>query len=99
MTAMLETIADDLIARFKKRVETHAGMPFEQTGVSVPSRDIWLDYARAALEAMRVPSEEMKQCAIGAGWHGGIEGDAEIEMEFGEGLWTAMIDAALHKEG
>lgn len=52
MTDMLETIADRLIARFKKRVEAHAGMPFEQTGVSVPHRDIWLDYARAALVSL-----------------------------------------------
>lgn len=63
MSEMVERVADGLIAKFKSEVAKSAEMPFEQTKVSVPDRSIWLGYARAAIEAMREPTDAMLHAA------------------------------------
>lgn len=55
----------------------------------------WEPMIRFILLAMREPTEAVRRCGINAGWHGGIEGIAEDEMEAAAGLWRAQIDAAL----
>ena len=52
----------------------------------------WVGYARAAIAAMREPTEEM----VEAGWQEGMAGFGEGEEC--EPVWRATIDAAL-KEG
>lgn len=41
-------IADAIKQRFKDRIAAKAGIPFDETGVTVPADDVWLDYANAA---------------------------------------------------
>jgi hypothetical protein len=43
----------------------------------------YLPTARAAVEALREPSEATKECMVGAGWHGNIEGCRNEEIECG----------------
>ena len=50
------------------------------------NREGWLKDARAAIEAMREPTEEMS--------HAGWRTDSGISTV----VWQAMIDAALHNE-
>lgn len=54
--------------------------------------------ARAVLEALQEPTEEMLRCAEGAGWHGNIEGISSDERDAGKALWRSMIQAALKEE-
>lgn len=65
---------------------------------SVPDYRDFIDMARVALAAMRVPTEAMAQCSVNAGWSGVIEGDPKLERERGVYLWQDMIDAALKSE-
>lgn len=48
----LEQIAQAIANRFKDRVSANAEMPFEETKVVLPNQEIWLDYARAAVEEL-----------------------------------------------
>lgn len=59
------------------------------------TREFFRAMARAAIAALREPTEAMLQEAVGAGWHGGVEGYTRGEMEHGANLWRAMIDVAL----
>jgi len=52
-----EAVADALAQTFKSAVEAGAQMPFYETGVTVPGRDVWLRYADAALTAIRKSKE------------------------------------------
>lgn len=45
-----ERIADKLSEAFKTRVAAKSGMTFEETGVTLPAREIWLYYAAAVLD-------------------------------------------------
>jgi len=59
---------------------------------------IWQEYepmARAAIEAIRVPSEAMRK----AGWTGWYLGENDYEGPMPEDAWTAMIDEILKEEG
>ena len=44
-----EAVADALAQTFKSAVEAGAQMPFYETGVTVPNREVWLRYADAAI--------------------------------------------------
>lgn len=44
----IEQIAEAIKQRFKDRVSDHAQMPFDETGVTLPSDEVWRDYASAA---------------------------------------------------
>lgn len=69
-------------------------------GIEKTVDSYWRDYlfsARAALEAIRKPSQAMRECGHMAGWHGGIEGFDEGEEDAAESLWERMIDAALRE--
>lgn len=56
---MIDRVAAALEQCFKDRVAASAGQPFEATSVHVPGPDVWQAYARAAIEAMREPSDAM----------------------------------------
>jgi len=94
VSTMIERVAEGLRDRFRQRIEAgHARLnpdgakPFNQIGVAMPSADIWKDYARAAMEAMREPTDIMENAAFdGASLENGISA---------YGCWQDMIDAAL----
>lgn len=50
---LLEKISKALQERFKKTVEGSSGEPFEKSGVKLPAKQIWDDYALAVLEAIK----------------------------------------------
>jgi hypothetical protein len=52
MQSEVEVVADAMIEKFKEVIADHAGMSFEETGVTIPNKTIWLDYAKAAIEAL-----------------------------------------------
>lgn len=93
----IDRIADGLENQFKAVVAAGAGVPFEETGVTLPKRSVWLGYARAAIEAMHDPTPEMVEA--------GMDYDErEIEIRLGRaptveecqiGEWQAMMDVAL----
>lgn len=56
--SMIERVAAAMEANFKEVVAFHAGISFEKTKVEAPAKDVWLRYARAAIEAMRELPEE-----------------------------------------
>lgn len=94
---MVRRVADALAQSFKDTVAESAGKAFEETGVTLPNAMTWERYARAAIEAMREPTEAM--CVAG------IEAVADEAMTVIEWLnvgpaemskgFTAMIDASL----
>lgn len=47
-------VAEQLKERFREKIEKSAEQPFEETGVVMPKDELWLDYARVAVEAMGV---------------------------------------------
>ena len=57
--------------------------------------DLLTAMARAAISAMREPTYAMADKSVHAGWSGVIEGDIELELDSGIGLYQAMIDEAL----
>ena len=52
MESEVDIVANALCEKFKEIVSVTAGMTFEETGVKVPHRAIWLDYAQTAIEAL-----------------------------------------------
>lgn len=56
---MIERCTSALETRFKIFVEFNSGLPFAETKVSLPSRDIWKDYFLTIIKAMREPTEKM----------------------------------------
>lgn len=89
MSEMVERVANALIERFKMRIAAHADAPFEQTKVEIPAREIWVDYAKAAIGAMRDPTEEMRTALCKA-----CSTDCFAGCDVG-GVWDAGIDEAL----
>ena len=58
-------------------------------------RDYWREKARAAIGAMREPTEAM----VLAGYNALMEWDARTGEDYGIGeVWRAMIDAALSED-
>lgn len=55
------------------------------------------ELARAAVKALMDPSEAMKDCMVGAGWHGNIEGCCKEEISCGTILWESQIEAILNE--
>lgn len=51
MSGKVEKVAEALMGCFRDVVAGHAGMPFEQTKVELPNKDVWLRYASAAVQA------------------------------------------------
>ena len=56
---MIERVARAIQQSFKDRIAEPLRMPFEETGVLEPSMVVMREYARAAIEAMREPTEAM----------------------------------------
>lgn len=56
---MIDKVAEGLRQHFKDTVAKSADMPFEETKVTIPAKVIWEDYAKAAIKAMREPTEKM----------------------------------------
>lgn len=101
---MIQQVADALKQAFKDRVSegtkpfnNGVALTFEQTGVVLPSDDVWAAYARVAIVAMRKPNAVMRACGRNAGWHMGIDNDPEAEEEAAESLYQFMIDKALEE--
>lgn len=94
MNEMKERVADKLIQRFKARVAFHAGIPFEETSVALPNREIWLDYASAAIEEMRNPTVLMENAGAELDdW--GVASDPGPGHASALSHWHAMIEQAL----
>ena len=50
MINRIDDIAEAIKQRFKDRIAAIAGVPFEETGVTMPGDDLWRDYAKAAAD-------------------------------------------------
>ena len=85
MTTMIEKVARAIW----ERTVGHTRISWDQ--LDPLDQDVFRAYARAAIEAMREPTERMENAAV----------DAAIPlgyiMDEGEtnAIWTAMLDAAL----
>jgi hypothetical protein len=77
-------VAAAIEASFKDAVADGAGMSFAETGVTSPKPELWARYARAAIEAMREPTDAM-EAAVHSQYNA---------YEFNR-MWTVAIDAAL----
>jgi hypothetical protein len=86
--SMVETVARAL---FAKRMEAAARYPqlqqYNWEEENQPYREFCLSEARAAIEAMRSPTEAMKDA--------GIVGVGDFHYGDAGRVWEAMIDAAL----
>ena len=83
MSEKVDQVALALSQSFKDAIVAGRGMKFEDTKVDLPPEEIWRRYARAAIEAMREPTEAM----LAAGMkHEGVDLRSE---------YIAMIDEAL----
>lgn len=85
---MVERMARAMVREFECRWEALNGVQQEMARFR----------ARAALKAMREPTEAMKRCGIQAGWSGVIDGSAPLEQDAAAELWGRMIDAALAED-
>lgn len=93
MSVMVERAIDALENRFRESVELSSDLPFAETGVKMPSRDLWRTYAVAVIEAMRVPDDAMREAGATRQFE---HAKANIpNVTDAKGIWTAMIDAAL----
>lgn len=98
MSEMVEKVRDALATPQMRATLAAAGLEYE------PGQDAFLErYARAAIEAMRDPTEEMKEAAMDILLYSGdIREDADgrilIETITPRMLLNAMIDAALSEE-
>jgi hypothetical protein len=81
MSEMVERVAEALAQSFRETVVKVSGDSWEQTGVTLPSKEVWERYARAAIEAMRKPTDPML--------------DAGNKLYMLDECWEAMIDAAI----
>lgn len=81
--AMYEAAAQDLQSKYAIELDEMVDCPWEYQ----PERDHWYHYARAAITAMREPTEAMLD--VGGDWY--VEHPREDALE----KWQAMIDAAL----
>lgn len=89
---MVEKVARAIAAE----MGTDWGGPLGESDLSfLPYKARYMSMARAAIEAMREPTEAMKE----AGFQAGHLGDGEWEYADPESAYTAMIDAALSPSG
>lgn len=79
MNSMVERVARNLAAKHDKEHNT-TGATLAYNAGSIAT-DYWNTLAKAAIAAMREPTEEMI--------------DAGINRPYGVAVWTAMIDVAL----
>lgn len=86
MSEMIERVATAIYENRRRMYEDR--VPFKDLYPS--AQRPYLDEARAAIEAMREPTEEM----IAAGARGSGEDSQDVAL----GAWEAMIDAALSKD-
>jgi len=63
MTTMIERVSAALQARFRLVISEAAEKPFGATGVEMPGDEVWEGYARAAINAMREPTDAMVAAA------------------------------------
>lgn len=80
----------DMITRVAKAICVASGHPWEFAGSGY--RETCIDFARAALDAMREPTPEMVSAGMGE-----VPEDGS-EYEDVEDAWRAMIDAALSQD-
>jgi hypothetical protein len=52
VTEVIEVVATALAESFKSRVAASSGVSFEETGVTLPQRSVWMEYAQAAVAAV-----------------------------------------------
>lgn len=95
MSEMVDRVAEALAQSFRDTVARVSGTSWEETGVTLPSKEVFERYAGAAITAMREPTQAMLERGRGAGWHGGIEGYWPAEEESAKALFCDMIDEAL----
>lgn len=94
MSEMIERGAIAMQERFKDRIANVVGKPFAETGVELPSMDIWRDYAAAVITAMREPTEAMEDAADALDdW--GVPSDPGSGNASAVAHWHAMIEEAL----
>lgn len=98
MSEMVKHVADALAQSFRDTVARVSGESWEETGVTLPSKEVFERYARAAIAAMRDPTARM--IYVGEGYCDfvlppGLDntGDGR-RKEFRMG-WQAAIDEAL----
>lgn len=100
---MVEQVARAIYTEFIPAIERREGSTKKQWGDLDPDEDAiylacWMQMARAAIEAMREPTEEMLS-AIELALDGAYSAGKDTSYEFaGRAVWQAMIDAALKKE-
>lgn len=58
-----DQIADVLSNAFKARIADRSGISFEETGVSLPPREIWIYYAKAISGAVRIAEDKVLEHA------------------------------------
>ena len=63
MSAAIEIVANALSERFMKSIEASSGTDFAASGVALPSNKTWLEYAKAAIEALDADEREMTKAA------------------------------------
>lgn len=88
---------NDMIERVARALAplAWATLGLSDTLANQATRTASLRRARAAIKAMREPTEAMRQCGVHGQWSGVIEGIPEDERDAATSLWQAMIDAAL----
>ena len=94
MSEMIDRVAEALAQSFRDTVAKVSGQSWEETGVTLPSREVFERYARAAIEAMREPTEAMVQS--GCVWFRQYDPDFDPLSDNINNAWQAMIDAALN---
>lgn len=101
MSEMVERVARAVYEALLKHEKDYVGE--YQDRYKLPLTQIEGDFdlvrvSRAAIEAMREPTQPMKDRGHNAGWHGCIEGDPIPEEEAAASLWQSMIGAALERQ-
>ncbi|MGY2995426.1 hypothetical protein [Mesorhizobium sp. URHB0026] len=85
---------NEMIERVARAICKESGQPWEAS--TVDYREICIGFARAAIEAMREPTEQMTKAAcVEADKHGYYHTRGYFDVEEAEYSWRAMIDAAL----
>jgi len=84
---MIERVAAAMETNFKEVVAFHAGVSFEKTKVEAPAKDVWLRYARAAIQAMQVPNYKMSMA--------GANSVDRLTAYEAQGIWAVMVAEAL----
>lgn len=103
MSEMLTRAAAALEQAFKDRISATAGQPFESIGVTAPGFDVWEAYARAAVLAMREPTDDMYRAdeqIEAAAWmnHGFTWQYGAGQHHYAVGrIWRTMVEKALEE--